>query len=210
MFFHLLLLLFPFGSPNLHNRYPENKKGGAQHERRPCLNFQLVTVAAISTVAAAATAATFASTAAATAVTTTAAAAATSATAVTTAAAAGTFFTRAGDIDGKRAIVELCAIERFNGLLRFFLGGHGHETEAARASSHAIRHEVGFEDRAVLGEGVLKLVFRDVEGKISNKQLIIHSVMSEGRYRNRNCSSKLFPTAGFQIITEACSIEDSP
>ena len=54
---------------------------------------------------------------------------------------------------------------------------HRDEAESAGTAGHAVHHQVGFDDRAVGGKGVLQMVFGDVEGKISNKYFIIHSVM---------------------------------
>jgi hypothetical protein len=175
-------------------------------ERRPCLKSQLITAATITATVTAA--ATITSAAAATAVTTAATATAFTAATETATAAARTLFARTSDIHGQRAIVELGAVQGLDGLLGFFFSGHRHETETAGATGHTIRHEVRFEDRAVLGEGVLKLIFRNVEGKISYKQLVIHSVMSEGRYRN--CNPNCSRPSGFKSSLKLCSTEDSP
>ena len=44
----------------------------------------------------------------------------------------------------------------------------------ARATAHAVHHQVGLDDRAVRGKGVLQVIFSGVEGKISNKQFRTH------------------------------------
>lgn len=113
-------------------------------------------------------------TAATTATTTTAAAAAIPATTTTT---AGPFFARPGNINSEVPPVQARAVHGIHGLLGFFLGAHGDESESARAAAFAISHEIGFEDGAVRGERVLKIVFGGVEGEISDKQFIIHAVI---------------------------------
>ena len=50
----------------------------------------------------------------------------------------------------------------------------GDEGETAGAAAHAVHHQVGFKDGAMIGESVLKIVFGGVEGKISNVQFITH------------------------------------
>jgi hypothetical protein len=203
MLFHFFLARFYLRPCPRQN--PGTRKA-APKERRPCLKYQLIAIATITTAVAAA--ATITSAAAATTVTAAAAATAFTAATETAAAAARTLFARTGDIHGQSAIVELRAVEGLHGLLGFFFSGHRHETETAGAAGHAIRHEVRFEDRAVLGERVLKLVFRNVEGKISNKQFVIHSVMSEGRYRN--CNPNCSRPSGFKSSLKLCSTEDLP
>ena len=60
--------------------------------------------------------------------------------------------------------------------------------------------------RAQNGEEILKVVFGGVEGKISYKQFGAHSEVGFERI----LFAKLFPNVGFQILTEAGSLEDSP
>src|SRR5688572_12171168 len=94
------------------------------------------------------------------------------------AAAAGAFFTRASDVDRKRAAIEFGAIERFDGFVRFFVAAHGHETETTRTTCFAVRDQVCFGNGAVSGKGILQIIFGGVEGKISYVQFVIHfSVM---------------------------------
>src|SRR6185312_1243564 len=138
------------------------------------------------------------------AVATAAAAAEFTATAATTDAWA--FFTRAGNVDRQRTAVQLLAVHGVNGLLCFFGRTHGDERKAAGAATHAVHHQVGFNDRAVCGKCVLKIVLGGVEGKISYKQFRTH-VMSYCP-KLTLALSRLFPTAGFQIITELSSLED--
>jgi hypothetical protein len=76
-----------------------------------------------------------------------------------------------------------------------------------RPVGHAVHHQVGFGDRAVRRKGVLQVVFSGVEGKISDKQFIAHVMF----YCPTNFAfHRLFPNAGFKIITEPSSLEDSP
>jgi hypothetical protein len=116
----------------------------------------------------------------ATAATTPATAATTPATAAipaATATAAGPFFARPGNVNSEVPPVQAGAIQGIHGFLGFFLGAHGDESESARAAAVAIRHEIGFEDRAVRGESVLQIIFGGVEGEISDKQFVIHAVI---------------------------------
>jgi hypothetical protein len=145
------------------------------------------------------TAATAAATAvAATATTTTAAAAAVAATA-TAATTTRTLFARAGDIDRQGTAVELGAVEGLNGLLGFFGGAHGDEAEAAGFAAHPVHHQVGLNDGAVGGERVLEVVLSGVEGKVSYKQFVTHVIYY---CPTDSALTRLFPTIGFQIITE--------
>ena len=105
------------------------------------------------------------------------------------------------------AVAERRAVHGRNRLLRFLGRGHGDEGKAARAATHPVHHEVGFDDRAMGGERLLQVVFGGVEGKISYKQFRAHF---DDLLFKTNCFSGLFPTAGFQIITEPGSLEDFP
>jgi hypothetical protein len=150
---------------------------------------------AAATAAVAATAAGATATAAAT----TAAAEAASAATAATAAAAGAFFTRAGNVDRQIPSVESGAVHRLDGLLGFFRTAHGDETEPAWTSAHAVDHQVGFHDRAMGRKGVLQVIFSSVEGKISYKQFGAHVMLI---ILSDKPLHRLFPNAGFRIITE--------
>lgn len=143
----------------------------------------LVTTAAVTTATAATTAAVFAP----------------RTTITSAAAAAGSLLARARDVHRKSAAVKFLAVQGVNGLLRLFGRAHGDERESTGATRHPVHHQVGFHDRSVRGKCVLEVVFSSFEGKISYKQLCAH-VMST--VRDQLCYSPLFPTAGFQIITE--------
>jgi hypothetical protein len=87
------------------------------------------------------------------------------------------FFTSAGEINSEVTAVQISPVHGTDGFLGFFLGAHGNESESARPAAGAIGHEVGLEDGAVGGEGVLQIVFSSVEGEISDKQFIIHALI---------------------------------
>jgi hypothetical protein len=61
-------------------------------------------------------------------------------------------------------------VQGFDGLLAFFSGAHGDETEAAGAVGFTIHDEVGFGDRAVFGKKGVQVLFGGLEGKISYVQ----------------------------------------
>ena len=143
------------------------------------------------------------------AITATATATATSAAelATTASASARTLLARASDVDGERPAVQLRAIQGVDGLLGLFGRAHGDESEPTRFARHAVHHQVGLDDRPVRREGVLEIVFGGVEGKISNKQFCTHVMF----YCATNAAfTRLFPTIGFQIVTETSSLEDLP
>src|SRR5689334_1052039 len=80
------------------------------------------------------------------------------------AAAAGrAILTRAGNVDRQGATGQFLAVQRVNGLLGFLRGGHGNEGETPGTAGGPVHHEVGFDDCAVSREGVLQVVFSDVE-----------------------------------------------
>ena len=115
--------------------------------------------------------------ASATAAAATATATATPAAAVTPATATTrtrTIFTRTGFIDRQRAAIEVFAVQSLNRRLGAFFGFHGDKREAARASAEFVLDEIHFDDRAMCGEKVLKLVLGSVEGKVSHKQFCTH------------------------------------
>src|SRR6266516_3615492 len=145
------------------------------------------------------------------AITATAATAATSAAIFATTAAstasARTLFAWASDVDGEGAAVQLRAIQGVDGLLRLFRRAHRDEAESTRFARYAVHQQVGLDDRAMRREVVLEIVFGGVEGKISNKQFCTHVLF----YCATNAAfTRLFPTIGFQIVTETSSPEDFP
>ena len=130
---------------------------------------------------------------------TTAAAAATTATA-TAAAAAATIFTRTGNIHSQAATIKIFTVQAFDSRVGFVFGAHGDETEATRATGFTIHQEGRFDDLPELGEGVFELGFGRAECNVSDKQFVIH-VIFDFPPMIATCLS-LFPTVGFQIITE--------
>src|SRR5208282_3665274 len=125
-----------------------------------------------------------------------------------TAAAAGrTLFAGLGGIDGEGAAVNGLAVEGGGGFLGLLGGAHGDEGEPAGTAGGPVHHQVGFQDGAMGGEGVLQVVFCGVEGKVSDKQFIVHydvlTVLLTVAF------SRLFPDIGIKIITELSSPEDS-
>jgi hypothetical protein len=99
------------------------------------------------------------------------------ATSITTATAPGAFLARPCDIHCEIAPVQARAVHCGQGLLGFFIGAHCDKSESARTARGAVCHQVGFEDSAMRGESVLQIIFRRVEGDISDKQFIIHLVV---------------------------------
>jgi hypothetical protein len=76
-------------------------------------------------------------------------------------------FARSCLIDGQAATIEVSAVQGVDSGFSLRLVGHGNETKAAGTSAFAIGDQIGFSDRAVGTKGVLQIVFRGVEGKIS-------------------------------------------
>jgi hypothetical protein len=89
-------------------------------------------------------------------------------------AAGRALFSRSSDIDGKGAPVNGFASHGLDGFLRLFGRAHGDETEPARTAGGPVHYQVGFNDGAVGCERILQIVFGGVEGKISDKQFIVH------------------------------------
>ncbi len=94
----------------------------------------------------------------------------------TTATAARTFLTGPRNINRQGAPAQFLAIESVNGLLGLFRAAHGDEAETPRTSGRPVHHEVGFHDCAMCREGILQVVFSDVEGKIPDKQFSTHLI----------------------------------
>jgi hypothetical protein len=124
-----------------------------------------------------------------------------------TAVTPGTLFFRARDVDRQSTITKRGAVHGRNGFLRFLGCGHGNEGKTTRTAAHPVHHEVGFDHCAVGGKCFLQFIFRCVEGEVPYKQFGAHFddlVFKSAAFRG------LFPTAGFQIITEPSSPEDFP
>ena len=101
----------------------------------------------------------------------------TTAAACTTRTAAGAIFARAGFIDGESAIHEIAAVEKADGLLGFFSGGHRDEAKSAGFAGEFILHQSSLRDGASLGEMILKIVFGGFEGKIPDVKFSGHILL---------------------------------
>jgi len=77
-------------------------------------------------------------------------------------------------IDGQITTIDVLAVQGLNCLIGIFLGFHGDEREAARATAHFVHDQIDVCDRAMCCKQVLQVVFSGVEGKISHKQFSIH------------------------------------
>lgn len=85
-----------------------------------------------------------------------------------TAAAARPVLAGTGLVDGHFAAVPLGAVKGFNGGISAFFGCHGYKSEAAGTLAYFVRDETDLGDWSVLGEGVLEIVFADIEGEIAD------------------------------------------
>jgi len=97
--------------------------------------------------------------------------------ALATTTARRALFARSGDIDRNGAPVNRFAAHGLDGFRGLFGRAHSDETEPARTTGGPIHYEVGFNDGAVGCEGILQIVFGGVEGKISDKQFIVHVIL---------------------------------
>ena len=79
-----------------------------------------------------------------------------------------------GFADVHGATVEFLAVQGIDRILSFLRRAHRDEGKTLGATAHAIHHQVRFNNAAVRGKCVLKIVFSGVEGKIPNKQFIAH------------------------------------
>ena len=92
------------------------------------------------------------------------------------------------------------AVQGGDGFLRFFRRAHGDETETARTAAHAVHHQVGFCDRPGAPQRRRSGSFSVVLKERFPAQIIYCSLMF---YCPTNTAlTRLFPTIGFQIITE--------
>lgn len=102
--------------------------------------------------------------------------AASTATTVTTApaASAGALFAWPGFRDSDVTSIHILAVQRADGGLRFFRLGHGDESKTARAARDAICDEIDVLHDPVSREEILQTQFRGVEGKVPDKQFVVH------------------------------------
>jgi type IV secretory pathway TrbL component len=128
------------------------------------LKDDLVTTAAVATVAAAEAA----TTAAAAAEATTAAAAAEAATAAAAAeGATSALFLGTSLVDSESAAAEVGAVQLLSGLFGLLSGAHGDERETAGAAGHLVHGDIDIGHRAELAESGAKLVFGGLEGHVT-------------------------------------------
>jgi hypothetical protein len=125
-------------------------------------------------------------------------AASTSAVTTATATATAAFFARAGFVDFDIAAVQRLAGQAGDSCFGAFICGHGYERETSGTAAHAVGYQINIRYRAELFEEVLKIVFRGVEGKISNEQFITHCVITLDPLHFLSRSR----TPGFKSITE--------
>ena len=145
--------------------------------------------------------------------TTAAAAATAAATKVTTRAAitGGTLFLGSGNVHRQVPAIQRGSVHGFNGLLRLLGRAHRYEGKAPGATRHAVHHQVGLDHRAVCSECILEIVLSRVEREISNKQFRAHAILLLSFCLRLTATfRRLFPTVGFQIVTEPSSLEDFP
>src|SRR5262249_39598129 len=83
--------------------------------------------------------------------------------------ASAALFSGTSFVDGEIAAVQVSAVKRIDRVLRLFGRAHGDESEAAGASSGAIRHEVCLGNSAMRREDVLQIVFGGIERKVPNE-----------------------------------------
>src|SRR5262245_25737544 len=86
----------------------------------------------------------------------------------------GAFFAGPGQVDRESASINGSAIQGLRRLLLLLGCAHSDKSEAAGSARGTVHHQIGLGDRAVGGKRVLEVVFREVEGEVSNKQFIIH------------------------------------
>jgi hypothetical protein len=122
--------------------------------------------------------------------------------AATTATTATALFFRTGFIDGEIAAFEICPVKALNSLLCFLGGAHGDKGETAGTPAKAVNHEVGFDDSAVLCEGILQIVLGDLEVNVPDEELCVHIYLM---LRVAFFDLPMFPWSGFKS-----SPEDSP
>src|SRR5204863_5085809 len=88
--------------------------------------------------------------------------------------AARTFLARTGDINFEGLVMEVRAVECLLRGLGRLISGHSHEGKAPRLARGSVNDQVHIVHRAVRREEVLKIVFSDVSGEVSDKQFVLH------------------------------------
>jgi hypothetical protein len=72
------------------------------------------------------------------------------------------------------AIAEKATVEEFDGLCRFFLGGHLHEPEPARSTRELVRNDPDCLHGTGLREQLAEIIFCRLEGEVADKKLSGH------------------------------------
>ena len=84
-------------------------------------------------------------------------------------AASGTLFPGPGDVDVYCPTAQVLAIHALDGFLRLFRRAHRYESEPARPAGRPVGDEIGFQDSAEGGEGVLEVVFSDLKVEVPDE-----------------------------------------
>ena len=82
----------------------------------------------------------------------------------------GTFFPGAGFVDGQSAALDFLAVEGGDGCIGFRRVRHGDKRETAGTARRPVHHESDLSDFAMLGEKILKIVFRRLKREITYVQ----------------------------------------
>ncbi len=110
-----------------------------------------------------------AATAAATTISSATATAAATTAAATTTATGGAIFARARFVHGQCPALKLSAVQFLDRSFCALFGRHSDEREAAGFARVSVHHYFHFADRPMLRKRVLKLIFSDIPGQISDE-----------------------------------------
>jgi len=127
-----------------------------------------------------------------------------STTATASAITAATAFTGGrgpGFVDGQFASVQFLIVHGADGGFGAGFVFHGHEREPAGTTRGAVHDDLNLADRPVLGECVLEVVFSGLERDVPDIELRAHRLILVLTLVVERMLPSLFPTAGFQIIT---------
>jgi len=89
---------------------------------------------------------------------------------VSAATARRALLARTGFVDRERPTLEGLFMEHLDRLGNIFRRRHFDEGETAGSPRRAVLHDVNGDHRAGLGEVVLQVIFRGVEGKVTDEQ----------------------------------------
>jgi hypothetical protein len=124
-------------------------------------------------------------------------------TAPTATGAGSTFFPWTSLVNRQRSSVHFLAVQSLDRCFCALAGFHGNETKASRATTKFIHQQIDVGYRTVLGKKILEFVLSCTIREIPDVKSCTH-VMTF-RCRPTVSFQTLFPTAGFQIITENTS-----